>query len=116
MNNILMRRFVAVLALAAFAFTMADLDFLPSVVTRVLVAAVAGGFACIAYVYAARRGTYQVAGRHRVVIVLCVIGYAVAMAMRGELSSLHARALYGGVAGGFMGIAAFHARRRPDRK
>lgn len=112
MKNILMRRVVAVLALTAFGFAMAMLDFLPSVVTRALLAAVAQGFACIAYVCASRRGAYQSTLRHRVMIVLSVIGFAVAMAARGELSSFYARILLGGVAGSFQGIAFIYGFRR----
>jgi hypothetical protein len=92
---------------------MAMLDFLSSVVTRAVLAAGAGGFLCIAYVYAFRRGAYQRTLRHRLMMVLGVMGYAVAMAARGELSSIYMRVLVGGVAGGFMGIVALNAFRRP---
>jgi hypothetical protein len=45
-------------------------------------------------------------------IVLSVIGFAVAMAARGELSSFYARILLGGVAGSFQGIAFIYGFRR----
>jgi hypothetical protein len=54
--------------------------------------------------------------RQSVRIVLAIIGFAVAMAVRDELSSVVARALVAGVAAVFISIAFSHAQRRSERQ
>ena len=54
--------------------------------------------------------------RHRVVIVLAMMGFGFAMAMRAELSSFVGRFLLAGVAGGLGGIALSQVVRRPDHR
>jgi len=46
------------------------------------------------------------------VCVLAVMGFGLAMAVRDELSSVPMRALLGGVAGSYIGIAVHHAQQR----
>ena len=119
MESTLKYRVVAVLSVIGFAVAMTLRDELASICMRVLLVVVAGVFQCMAYLYALRRGReIEIALRHRIMLALGVMGFAIAMTARDELSSIYTRSLLGGVAGGFIGvgIGVFQTYRRHDRQ
>jgi len=103
-----------VLGVIGFAAAMTMRDYEASVFARGLLAAAGAGF--LSSVYGSRPGMYPSTSTHRATMVLGAIGFAVAMAARDQLSSIHARALLGGLAGGFIALGVSAAYQRPARK
>ena len=116
MEITLRSRAMLVLGVVGFGVAMTVRDGLTSIYMRVLLVVAAGGFQSVSFLYAFRQGASQTSLRQKAMIVLGVIGFAVAMTARDELSSIYTRTLLGGVAGAFMGVALVHAYQRPDRQ